>query len=315
MFGRVFAIAMNTYREAVRARVLFGLLAAALAASTYSLVIASMSIRQEMRIVADIGSGSISAFAVLVAIILGATSLYRELELKTVFPILTRQLRRHEYVLGKYLGILAVLVAFVAIDGAAVLAIIALQSGQGVPLTLGVLGALSVALGVGLWRAKLSRVFLVLPWSIIAFAAMAVLASGAGAERQIVIVSAVLTVAEIAIITAVATLFASFSSPFLTAVFTLMIFLIGRSADTLANLPARLFGGGAFGNGVRSGGIFLAKVVPNLNLYVPSRSVLLGQIPTMTLPRYLAGAWANAILYTVVLLVLSALIFRKRDFQ
>src|SRR5512147_2304700 len=107
MFGRVLAIAMNTYREAVRARVLFGLLAAALAASAYSLVIASMSIKQQMRIVADIGSASISAFAVLVAIILGATSLYRELELKTVFPILTRQLRRHEYLIGKYFGIVA----------------------------------------------------------------------------------------------------------------------------------------------------------------------------------------------------------------
>ena len=45
MLGRVFAIAMNTYREAVRARVLFGLLAAALAVSAYSLVVASMSIR------------------------------------------------------------------------------------------------------------------------------------------------------------------------------------------------------------------------------------------------------------------------------
>ena len=46
MFGRVAAISMNTYREAVRARVLFGLLALALATSGYALVIAAMSIRQ-----------------------------------------------------------------------------------------------------------------------------------------------------------------------------------------------------------------------------------------------------------------------------
>ena len=119
----VFAIAMNTYREAVRARVLFGLLAAALAASAYSLVIAAMSIRQEMRIVADIGAASISAFAVLVAIILGATSLYRELELKTIFPILTRQpppprVRRRQVPRDPRRRSLA----FVAIDGASVLA-------------------------------------------------------------------------------------------------------------------------------------------------------------------------------------------------
>lgn len=313
MLGRVFAIAMNTYREAVRARVLLGLLAAALAATAYSLVIASMSLRQEMRIVADIGSGSISAFAVLVAIILGATSLYREVELKTVFPILTRRLRRHEYVVGKYLGILGVLFAFITLDGAAVLAILALQSTEKLGLTLGVIGALFVVLGIGLWRAKLTRVFLVLPWAVAAFVAMALVSSGAGGERQLVIVAAVLTMAEVAIITAVAMLFSSFSSPFLTAIFTVMVFLIGRSTDTLGNLPARMFG--ALGPAVHTGGVVLARVFPNLYLYVPARPVLLGQVPNIPLPSYVLGAWGNAVLYAVVLLAVSAIVFRRRDFQ
>lgn len=310
MIGRVFAIAMNTYREAVRARVLFGLLAAALAASAYSLVIASMSIRQEMRIVADLGSASISAFAVLVAIILGATSLYRELELKTVFPILTRQLRRHEYIVGKYLGILAVLLVFVAIDGASVLTIVALQSGEHVGLTAATAGSLLVVLGVGLWRAKLTRVFFVLPWALVAFAVMAVLAHGAGPERQLVIVSALLTLAEVAIVTAIATLFSSFSSPFLTAIFTLMVFLIGRSADTLGNLPARVFG-----EQIRAAGMVLSRVFPNLYVYVPARPVLLGQVPNVSLVGYVGSAWTNALLYAIVLLALSAIVFRRRDFQ
>jgi ABC-type transport system involved in multi-copper enzyme maturation permease subunit len=301
---------MNTYREAVRARVLFGLLAAALAASAYSLVIASMSIHQETRIVADIGSASISAFTILVAIILGATSLYRELELKTVFPILTRRLRRHEYIIGKYLGIIAVLVAFVAIDGASVLGIMAIQSGENLTTTFAVAGSLFVALGVGLWRAKLSRVFLVLPWAIVAFVAMASVASGAGAERQLVIVSAVLSVAEVLIVAAIAMVFSSFSSPFLTAIFTMMVFLIGRSADTLGNLPTRLFG-----SEIRTAGIVLSKIFPNLNLYVPARPVLLGQVPTISLPAYVLGAWGNAVLYAVILLTLSAIVFRRRDFQ
>jgi ABC-type transport system involved in multi-copper enzyme maturation permease subunit len=309
MLGRALAIASNTYREAVRARILVGLLAGALAASAYSLVIASMSIREEMRIVADIGSASISAFAVLVAIILGATSLYRELELKTVFPILTRKLRRHEYVVGKYLGIVMVLVAFVAIDGATVLGIMAIQSGA-VSLALGAFAALLVMLGIGLWRARLLRVFVILPWAIVAFVTMAVIAGGAGPERQVVVVSATLTIAEIAIVAAIAMLFSSFSSPFLTAVFTLMVFLIGRSADTLGNLPARVFG-----DTVRTTGIVLAKIFPNLNMYVPERPILLGQVPAISLSRYLATSWTNAVLYAIVLLVLSAIVFRRRDFQ
>lgn len=310
MFGRVFAIAMNTYREAVRARVLFGLMAAAFSVSAYSLVIAAMSIRQEMRVVADIGSASISLFAVLVAIILGATSLYRELELKTVFPILTRRLRRHEYVIGKYLGIVSVLLAFIAIDGASVLAIVAIQSGQHLALTLGLVGSLFAALGIGLWRASLSRVFVVLPWGLVAFALTALAAGGAGDERQVVIVSTLLTMAEVSIVTAIATLFSSFSSPFLTAVLTLMVWMIGRSADTLAALPARVFTEAG-----RIGGLALSKVFPNLHLYVPPRPVLLGDVPNLSLVSYVAGAWMNAILYTVVLLVLSSLVFRRRDFQ
>jgi Cu-processing system permease protein len=309
MWGRVFAIASNTYREAVRARVLFGLLAAALAASAYSLVIASMSVRQETRIVAELGAASISAFAVLVAIILGATSLYRELELKTIFPVLTRQLRRHEYVLGKYFGILAVLVAFIAIDGASVLLIMAIQSGSA-GVAVGTAVGLVVLLGIALWRAKLRRVFVVLPWALVAFAVACVVSGSAGSERQIVVVSALLTVAEIAIVTGVAMLFSSFSSPFLTAIFTGMVFLIGRSSDTLANLPKRMFG-----DAVHDIGVVLARVFPNLNLYVPARPVLLGQVPAVPLASYLVGACTNAVLYAVVLLVASALVFRKRDFQ
>jgi len=310
MLGRVFAIAMNTYREAVRARVLFGLLAAALAASAYSLVIASMSLKQEMRIVADMGSAAISAFAVLVAIILGATSLYRELELKTVFPILTRRLRRHEYLLGKYLGIVGVLLAFIAIDGATVLGIIAFQSGEHTPLTISLAVGLLALLGIGLWRAKLTRVFLILPWSIVAFVVMALVCQNTGGERQIVILSAVLTIAEVAIVTALAMLFSSFSSPFLTAIFTLMVFLIGRSSDTLGNLPRAVFG-----ETIHDIGIVLARVFPNLNLYVPVRPILLGQVPTVNLPMYMLAAWGNALLYAIILLIFSSIVFRRRDFQ
>jgi ABC-type transport system involved in multi-copper enzyme maturation permease subunit len=310
MFGRVSAIAMNTYREAVRAKVLVGLLALALATSGYSLVVAAMSIRQEMRIVADLGAASISLYAVLVSVILGATSLYRELELKTIFPILTRRLRRHEYVVGKYLGIFTTLLVFVALDGATVLTILALQSKQHVGLTLGVLGAMAAVLIAVLVFAARARVFAVLPWSLCLFAAAAFLADGAGGERQIVVVSAALTLAEVAIVGAVAMVFSSFSSPFLTAIFTVFVFVIGRSADILGNIPERIFG-----SAVRSAGVALARVVPNLNVYVPPRPLLLGQLATVPLAGYVASAWLNAVLYTVVLLTLSAVVFRRRDFQ
>jgi Cu-processing system permease protein len=310
MFGRVSAIAMNTYREAVRARVLLVLLALSLVTSMGSLVIAAMSVRQEMRIVADIGAASMSIFAVFVSVVLGATSLHRELELKTIFPILTRRLRRHEYLLGKYLGIFATLLAFVALDGASVLGIIAVLSKQHVPLTLGVAGGMIVVLVVLLVRARYSRVFVVLPWALALFLAMVLLSDGAAGERQLVIASALLTLAEVAIVGAIAILFSSFSSPGLTAAFTAMLFVIGRSADSIGNIPERVFG-----SAIRTMGIVLSKIVPNLNLYVPARPLLLGQLAAVPIWGYVGRAWLNAIFYAVVLLALSAVIFRRRDFQ
>src|SRR5580658_4723592 len=137
MFVRILTIAMNTYREAVRGRVLHALLALAFATTGYSVIVGTLSMNQEARVVADIGAASISLYAALVAIVLGATSLHREIEYKTIFPILTRPLRRHEYLLGKYLGTIATLAVFVALDGGVVLALLGLQAGQSPGYVLG----------------------------------------------------------------------------------------------------------------------------------------------------------------------------------
>lgn len=309
MLRRVSAIAMNAYREAVRARVLYGLLAFALAACGYAVIVASLSLDQQARVVSDVGSASISICAVLVAIVLGATSLYRELELKTIFPILTRPLFRHEYLVGKYFGILLTLLVFIALDGAVVLGILASETGASSTSLLASAGALLVVLAIALLRFPRARVQLVVPWSLVAFATMAVLAAPAGANRQVVLASCALTLSEAAIITAIATLFSSFSSPFLTAVFTLSVFLIGRSADTLAHLPARQVGAT-----VKAAAGVLARIVPNLQVYVPARPVLLGQVPGLpTWPLVMRGA-GQACAYSVAMLALAALVFRRRDF-
>ncbi len=307
--NRIGTVAMNAYREAVRARILHGLLGAALATCAYALLVAGLSLHQEARVVADIGAASMSLYAVLVAVLLGATSLYREIELKTIFPILTRPLRRHEYLVGKYLGTMATLVVFVLLDTAAILAILAAESNANPWAIAGVLGGAAVLLVVLLIRAKHTRVFVLIPWAFALVGATAVLAAPAGSERQLVLASAALTICETAIIAAVATLFASFSSPFLTALFTLGVFFVGRSADTLAKLPVRMFG-----RTLQTTGKVLAHVFPNLQIYVPPRPLLLGEVAaTPTWPFVLESA-AHAACYAAVLVAVAVAIFRKRDF-
>ena len=64
MIARVLTIAFNTYREAVRARVLIGLAGVAFAVAFYSLVVGAFTLTEAQRVVADLGSGAISVFSI-----------------------------------------------------------------------------------------------------------------------------------------------------------------------------------------------------------------------------------------------------------
>lgn len=310
MLARVLAIAFNTYREAVRAKLLLSMLGLALATSIYSVVLATLSLHHEGRVVADVGAASTSFYAIVTAIIMGATSLYREIELKTIFPMLARPLRRYEYLLGKYLGTMGTLTAFVLMDVGLVLALLALETGAN-PWVVGGAGlGMLLLLGVLLLRAKQSRVFVALPWCVLLVLVMAPLAAPAGPDRQLVLLSGVLAVSEAAIVAAVATLFSSFSSPFLTALFTFSIFVSGRSADTLAHMPVKLFG-----SAVHDVAVAWTRVFPNLQIYVPPRALLVGDVSNVSLSGFMAMAVVHAVLYATGLLVAAALIFQRRDFQ
>lgn len=308
MGSRILAIALNTYREAARAWVIVSMLVAALAWNAYTLVVAAMSMHNEVRVVADLGAASMSLFAIAVAIVQGSTSLHREVAHKTVFPILSRPIRRWEYVLGKYLGMLLTVLVFVGIDAGSVFATLGLEAGQ-LPWRVGATVLLMVALlAVMLVRARRSRVFVLVPWALAFAVALWLVAGPAAEDRQLVTAAAVLTVCEVAIVAGVAMLFASFSSPGLTATFTTLLFFIGRSADTLAHLPRKLFGPMA------TWGKVVAHVVPNLHVYVPARPLLLGQVPDQPTWSYVSVAALHAALYATALLAASALVFRKRDF-
>jgi Cu-processing system permease protein len=307
---RVWTIALNTYREAVRARLLLGLFAVGLATCAYSVIVATLSLHDEERVIADLGSASLSLYGVVISVVLGSSSLYRELEHKTIFPILSRPIRRWEYLVGKYAGIVLTVGVFVAIDTAAVFLLLALEAGQTLPTVLAPVAALAALLGIAWWRYPRGRVFVVIPWALVLAAAAWSLATPSVEERQLVAASAILAMCEVSIVAAIAMLFASFSSPFLTATFTALLFVIGRSADTMAHLPRKLFGSSfvAVGRG-------LARVVPNLHVYVPARPLLLGQLADHRPWPYVGMAALYAAAYATALLVVGALIFRKRDFS
>ena len=309
MFGRVSAIALNTYRESVRARILLGLAGVAFAVSIYSLIVGAYTLKNAPRVVSDLGSASISIFSLAVAVIIGATSLHRELEQKTLFPILARPIRRGEYLVGKYLGTLLTIAVFIMADAGVVLMLGAGLAGRSVGLLLGAaFGWLAVA-GVVAWRVPVMRTYGPIPWAAGMLALGIGLSGVAADERQVVVVSCVLTLLEIGIVAALVTLFASFSTPFLSALLALGIFIVGRNADTLARLPIRTFGQPAHDFFAA-----LAKVFPNLQIYVPPRTLLLGEVASVNLSSYLGMASLTSIGWALGLLTVAVVVFNKRDF-
>ena len=309
MLARVWVIALNSYREAVRARILHGLFALSIATCAYSLVVGAYTAKNQLRVVSDLGGAAVSIYAVVVAVVLGATSLYRELELKTLFPILARPLSRTEYLVGKYLGTLLVLLVFVAANSGLSLLAIAVISGRSLGLVLGLgLGSVAAAFGLGYW-ARRSISYLPAAWAACAAVLGFLLASGAPDDRRVLLGLGLLTLCEVAIVVGIATLFSAFSSPFLTAVCSFMLFLVGRSADTLARLPERVFGPTLHGFGVA-----VSKVVPNLMLYVPPRPLLTGEAADVSLWPYVGSAALHALGWALLLLTAASFIFRRRDF-
>ena len=307
--NRVYAIALNTFREAVRDRVLYGMLALAILMLLFSLALGELSLGENDRVVADVGMASISFFSVIMAVFLGASLLYKEIERKTLYVILPKPIARYEFLLGKYFGIVATAGVFVAIMGGVHLWVTAIQQGAGAPLSLGVVsGALAALLAVAL-RAR-DRTAVVLPWSLGFLALMAAFASQQGADVSFLLAAFALNVGELALVAAVALLFSSFSTPFLTGAFAMGVWVMGRSADTMASLnSARV------PEEVRALLQGVVRVVPNFHLFVPGRRALtLGLAEHGGVWTYVGQTLAYGALYATVLLVLASLIFRRRDF-
>lgn len=103
------AVAVMTFREAVRDRILYLLLAFALVMIAAARFLALLTVGSEVRIVADTGMAAIAFFGVLTAIFVGVSLITKEIEQRTAYTILARPMTRGTFVLGKYLGLLMTL--------------------------------------------------------------------------------------------------------------------------------------------------------------------------------------------------------------
>ena len=106
---RIWVVALNTFREAVRDRLLYNLLFFAALLIGSSIVLAKLHIGYDERIYRDVGLAAIAFFGVLIAIFVGINLVHREISLKTVYSMLAKPVHRSEFLIGKYLGLVVLL--------------------------------------------------------------------------------------------------------------------------------------------------------------------------------------------------------------
>lgn len=252
----IWSIAATTFRESIRNRTILAIFLLALGFVASALVLAAMSLDQRVRVIKDWGMFCVSAFGVLLAILMGVNLVQKEVMRKTLYVMLSRPIQRWKYVAGKYLGLALVLLLEVGALSAALVMVLATENEQ-------------------------------------------------SAVDQLMYKALYITLVEVLLVAGFAVFFSSFASPYLSGFFTLGLFVVGRSLPALSELAERV------DIGIIKwilNGLFFG--LPNLSDFVlSSKAINQIEIPTIDI------AWLSvyATGYLLMVLVLSAIIFSKRD--
>jgi ABC-type transport system involved in multi-copper enzyme maturation permease subunit len=112
---RVATIAFHTFKESVRQKVLYNLVAFALLLIGAAVLFGSISVGVEQIILINLGLTSISVFGLLIAIFIGIDLVSKEIDRRTIYNVLSKPVSRPEFILGKYLGLLLTLIVNTAV--------------------------------------------------------------------------------------------------------------------------------------------------------------------------------------------------------
>lgn len=127
---KALAIAANTVREALRDRLFYNLVVFAVVLTVGSLGISLLTLGDQARIIADVGTGSAQLFSTLIAVFVGVSLVARELDRRTSYALLARPVSRPAFIVGKYLGLLATLALNIVVMGAGTAAVLLVQRGD-----------------------------------------------------------------------------------------------------------------------------------------------------------------------------------------
>ncbi len=249
------AIAANTFREVKRDRVLYLLLLFALGLMGLSQALGWISIEEHVKLVIDLSLAAVSIFALLITIFLGANLIYKEIDKRTVYTILSKDVSRAEFVIGKYLGLLGTFAVCLLLMGGAFFGNLVLSG-----------GSLNATMFAALYALLL----------------------------------------ELTVITAFSVFFALLTSPILSAICTLVFYMVGHTTETLRTftaVPGR--------EGARPFAMALYYALPNLENFNLRYEASYG---TPIEPIRLGLITLYAAAFSAIFLGAAIVVFKRKNF-
>jgi ABC-type transport system involved in multi-copper enzyme maturation permease subunit len=252
---KIRAIAFNTFKEAIKDRILYLLFFFAAVSLVFSRLLALLTVGDRVKIVTDVGLAAISFLGALMAILIGTGLVYKEIDKKTIFTLLAKPIHRFQFILGKLFGMI---------------------------MTFGVMLSLMTVIFLAVLFLHTFRV----EWPVL--------------------VAVLLIFAELSLITSVAILFSTFSTPILSSIFTLAFYLIGHFSWGFDTLLQKMHSG------------FLKFLVQLIYALLPDlenfniKTEIVHHLPLSLNAVVLSVFYGIA--YTSFILALAILVFRKRDF-
>jgi ABC-type transport system involved in multi-copper enzyme maturation permease subunit len=255
--SRVLVIAKNAFREAIRDRILYNLVLFVLLIAISAIFLSELSAGQEARVIVNLGLGATLVIGAFVAIFVGVSLVWKEIEKRTVYSIFSKPVSRGEFIVGKYLGLCATLLVNIVI--------------MGVGLSIALLIVHGTQFAMAIWPAVL------------------------------------LIYLELTIITGVAIMFSSFSTPALSALLTFFVFIIGHFSSSLRRVADDI--------GTPSAKVLFETIyyaLPNLSHFSFATETSNGIAAPAAM---LAGAVGYAFVFDVILLTITVFIFSRRNFK
>ena len=252
----VWVLAKNTFREAVRDRLLTTVMIFGAVFVSSSVILAPLTLGESDRIVRDLGLTAVNLFAMLLVVFVGTSLVYREIEQRTIYTVLTQPLSRTQFLLGKFLGLWATVLCAVTILG------------------------------------------------LLYFGVVGVFASGVPGD---LLLAVALVGLEGAIITAVAIFFSTVASPFLSALFTFLVYVAGHLSSDLQMLAKQ-----SSNPGLALVTKVFSVVLPALHTFHVRDNVLAG----VPIPGdRILWCLLTTVFYTAAALAAASLAFARRDFE